>query len=105
MVIEYPVMKSYAWLAAVALAFGCTKPNPKDCADGLCTDPAYPFCDIDGALEGEAKTCIAVSCTPGELEACRGDMSIVCNAVGNDYDLVQCEKGCDPDWKGTAVCK
>jgi hypothetical protein len=74
---------------------GCTRPNPRDCADGLCSDPAFPCCDVDGALEGEAKTCVAVACTAGDFRACRGDTSIVCNATGNDYDLVACELGCD----------
>lgn len=100
---EHEVTRMYARLAALLLVCSCTRPNPRDCADGLCTDPAYPFCDIDGALAGEQKACIAVSCTPNEFEACRGDTSIVCNAVGNDYELVKCEKGCDAE-HGCRAC-
>ncbi|HEU0037289.1 MAG TPA: hypothetical protein VFQ53_42050 [Kofleriaceae bacterium] len=87
------------WRVAVftglALAAGCTKPNPRSCADGICNDPAFPFCDVDGALEGQTNTCIAVTCSPGEFTACRGDQAITCNAVGNDYELIQCERGCE----------
>ena len=59
---------SKAWLVVIALsaaAYGCTKPNPRSCADGLCSDPSRPFCDVDGALEGTAEVCVPVSCTQG----------------------------------------
>ena len=75
---------------------GCTRPNPRSCSDGLCTDQRYPFCDVDGSLEGTPQTCISVSCNPGEFAACRGDLAITCNSTGNDYDLITCELGCDP---------
>lgn len=87
-----------AWVAAIAM--GCTKPNPRSCADDLCTDQAFPFCDTNGALEGEPDTCIAVSCAPSTFEACREDSAITCNAGGNNYDVTICEHGCDP----TAGC-
>lgn len=79
----------------VLVVSGCTRPNPRACSDGLCSDPAFPFCDSDGALEGQPKACIAVSCAPGEVRACRGDLAIVCNDSGNNYDLVACQRGCD----------
>lgn len=80
----------------VATAVGCTKPNPLDCSDGLCSDAEHPFCDVDGSFGGTANTCVAVTCTPNEPAACRGDVSVVCNDAGNNYDLVECERGCDP---------
>ncbi len=83
-------------LVLVSGVSGCTKPNPKSCADGLCTDQSFPFCDLDGTLEGTPETCLAVSCTASEFAACRGDIAITCNASGNDYDLISCELGCDP---------
>lgn len=97
---------NYLWAAALACALlGCEASNPRSCADGSCTDPAYPFCDADGQLEGNEKVCIAVDCTPGEFRACRGDAAITCNAAGGDYDLVQCEKGCDDASGGCRLCE
>ena len=85
----------------VALMVGCsTKPNPKSCLDNHCSDPGLPFCDVDGAIGGEPNTCIAVECTPGEFEACRGDRALTCNTVGDNFDLVDCEFGC-----GDTGCK
>jgi hypothetical protein len=68
--------------ALVLWVSGCTVPNPKACADGICNDQSLPFCDVDGSLGGSPNTCIAVSCSPLEFVACRGDDELVCNAVG-----------------------
>ena len=85
-----------AWLVVI-LASACTKANPAaTCADGTCIDPAFPFCDTDGAVAGEAGTCIAVTCTPGAVSACRGDVALTCNATGDNLDELQCAHGCDP---------
>lgn len=93
------------WIAAfLVTAFACTKPNPQSCADGTCTDPGLPFCDVGGEVEGQANTCIAVSCTPGEFAACRGDREIACNAQGTDYELITCERGCDAGAGGCRLC-
>lgn len=85
------------WIFAVAVV-GCTKPNPLDCSDGLCSEADHPFCDVDGTFGGTANTCVAVTCTPKEPATCRGDVSVVCNDAGNNYDLVSCERGCDPTY-------
>lgn len=37
-----------------------------------------------------------VSCTLGEFAECRGDTELTCNSAGNDYDAIQCARGCDP---------
>jgi hypothetical protein len=87
-------------LLAVVVAAGCTKPNPASCADGHCSDPARPFCDVDGTIGGEANTCISVGCTPNEFVECRQDSALTCNAAGTNYDLLQCEFGC-----GETGCK
>jgi hypothetical protein len=79
-----------------AAGTACTVPNPQSCADGLCTDQAFPFCDEDGAIAGTPQACIAVTCEPGQFTACRADQALVCNSSGNDLDLIQCELGCDP---------
>src|SRR5690242_14638562 len=84
-------------VCAFALA-ACAKPNPAaHCTDsGTCTDPSFPFCDVDGVIGGEPGTCIAVSCTAGQFAMCDGNNAIVCNANGNNYDTKQCEGICDP---------
>lgn len=90
-------MRGARWaIVAVALLSACTKHNPRACANGLCTDPGYPFCDVDGSFSGTPDTCIAVNCTPMEFKACRGNDSITCNATGDNYDITQCEGTCDP---------
>lgn len=91
-------------MGMVAALVGCTKPNPRSCADGSCSDPGFPFCDADGSLEGQPNICIAVDCTPNEVVACRGDDAVRCNATGNNYDLVQCQLGCDLSAGGCQSC-
>jgi hypothetical protein len=87
------------------LLSACTKRNPHVCADGLCTDPSYPFCDVDGTLGGEPKECIAVACTPGEFEACQADDELRCNTSGNNYDQARCELGCSAATNGCKLCE
>lgn len=87
----------------LAGSFGCTKPNPRSCLDGTCTDPAFPFCDLNGEIDGSADTCIAVACEPNTFAACRGDLAITCNATGTDFDLIACERGCE-EGTGCRLC-
>ncbi|MBX3156197.1 MAG: hypothetical protein KF773_09380 [Deltaproteobacteria bacterium] len=90
---------------AIAQA-GCdsTRRNPEYCGgDGVCIDPALPFCDVDGS-RGPAHTedtCIAISCTPGEFVACRGAETLSCNSTGDNLNVETCEKGCTV---GSASC-
>ncbi|MGN6110451.1 MAG: hypothetical protein ACTHU0_35435 [Kofleriaceae bacterium] len=91
-------------LFGVVVASGCSKErNPRACLDGICPDLAYPFCDIDGSLEGSPKTCIAVDCEPQSLVACRGDEELRCNADGTNYSIFQCSRGCE-DASGCRLC-
>lgn len=93
-------------LGGVLVAVACTKQNPAArCSTGTCIDPAYPFCDVDGALSGSAGSCISVSCTPGDFKACRGDVALTCNAMGDNYDELQCQMGCTPEAKGCKLCQ
>ncbi|MBX3156196.1 MAG: hypothetical protein KF773_09375 [Deltaproteobacteria bacterium] len=85
---------------------GCdsTRPNPEYCGgDGVCIDPALPFCDVDGSRgpNHTEDTCIAVSCTPGEFIACRGAETLSCNSTGDNLNVETCEKGCTV---GSASC-
>ncbi len=82
-------------LVVIVAVVGCgSTPNPLSCLDGSCTDPQYPYCDVEGFFE-EPGTCIAVTCTAGEFKGCRDDRAITCNATGNNFDLVDCPNGCD----------
>ncbi len=90
------------WASSLVLIAACGFPrpadvaDPKSCIDGICTDPNYPFCDEGGEISGAAKTCVAVSCAPGEFAACRGDVELSCNSAGTTYDALQCALGCAP---------
>jgi hypothetical protein len=90
------------WIVSLLLITACGFPRPADvldprsCAEGVCTDPAYPFCDEGGEITGAARTCVAVSCAPGDFAACRGGTELSCNSTGTTYDSLQCARGCDP---------
>jgi hypothetical protein len=45
-------------LAAGAAA--CTERNARYCGDGVCIDPAFPFCDADGRFGDLRQQCVAV---------------------------------------------
>ncbi|HEY5921082.1 MAG TPA: hypothetical protein VIV11_05395, partial [Kofleriaceae bacterium] len=80
---------------ALVLLVSCTKPNEaKQCMDGTCTTPDFPFCDETGFVSDEPGTCIAVTCTADAFGECRGDAEVRCNDEGTNYDVVQCERGC-----------
>jgi Tol biopolymer transport system component len=98
MVNEHRPMRSVV-LGLVGV-MACTRPNPQSCADGLCSDPELPFCDIDGALEGSPNTCVAVDCTAREFIACRGDDALICNATGTNIDVKECEERCEDAARG-----
>lgn len=98
------------WLLALGL-ISCTRPNPLACSDGACSDPAAPFCDLNGEIAGTPKTCIAATCVPGAFAACRDDQTaIVCNSEGNNFALVHCalscagEHGCQTCTPDRATC-
>jgi hypothetical protein len=90
----------------VAFVLGsCTERNKKFCGDdGVCADPAFPFCDVGGEVGGTPDTCIAVQCQPGAVEACREDSAITCNGAGGDFDLIPCAHGCDNALGGCLQC-
>jgi hypothetical protein len=83
------------FLVVSFLVVGCTKANPSaTCGDGTCTDPGFPYCDVDGSVGGVPGDCVAVSCTPGEIKECHGDMAFTCSSTGNGYELQPCDLGC-----------
>lgn len=84
---------------ALCAVVACTKENPaaKCSANGTCTDPAYPFCDVDGSVAGHPGACISVTCTAGQFKSCAdGSDALVCDATGSTYTHAPCVNGCDP---------
>jgi len=48
------------FLSALVALTSCTKPNPAFCHGHYeCTDPAAPYCDLDGTVGGKANACVA----------------------------------------------
>lgn len=82
----------------------CTRPNPRSCLDGSCSDNQYPFCDVDGSVAGKPGECIAIECMSGAFELCRDDMAITCNTTGSNFDLIQCPLGCTEMAEGCREC-
>jgi hypothetical protein len=92
-------------LLVVLVAVGCTKSNPAaHCQNGTCTDPNFPFCDVNGVVGGEPGACIAATCTAGQFTECRDNAEVRCNATGDNYEVVQCERGCDAAADGCRLC-
>ena len=98
------IYRYFIFVAVTGMVTACTVPNPLNCADGSCSDPTYPFCDVDGRLQGAPLTCIAVVCTPQEFAECRGDDAVICNSSGANYEIAKCENGCDAASQGCRRC-
>lgn len=81
------------WAFVFALV-GCTKPNPRSCLDGVCDDPRFPFCDVNGDIGGSPGTCIEGRCEPNVIAGCQDDDLVQCNANGTNFDTSTCEFGC-----------
>jgi len=87
------------------LGAGCTTKNPYFCEDGVCIDPARPFCDIDGSVAGDPGVCLAVTCAPEMPSACQGESSVTCNATGTNFDVTPCNHGCNDQTFVCNVCE
>ena len=85
-----------AWTLALLLG-ACTKPNPRSCLDGVCDDPRYPFCDVNGDIGGTPDTCIEGRCEPNAVAGCQADDLVRCNANGTNFETARCEFGCQGD--------
>jgi hypothetical protein len=122
-------MRTAPLLLLAALVAACIKPIPVPCVDardcddtagGACVassgaawcayaDPACPGSqqryapDVGDALAG---TCVpAVSCEPGDFQACTGDQLTRCNATGTAAETVLCELGCSESLGGCHLCE
>ena len=92
-------------VAVVLVVMGCTQRNPRACLDGICPDPAFPYCDFDGSLEGAKQTCVAVECTAGDFIGCKGAEELRCNQAGTNYKTTSCELGCSEASGGCRMCE
>lgn len=91
-----------------ALVGGCTKHVNQCTSDSDCTDPAYPFCDVNGEFpaSGGTKNICTVTptncpvdrcgCTPGAT-TCGSDTLLTCNADGKSQTMTSCALGCATD--------
>lgn len=96
---------SFQLVALVLVCVGCTKQNPLDCSDGTCSDPAHPYCDKDGTVDGAPNTCIKPACsTPNEFVQCTGSAAVSCNATDDGYNIMQCPMGCSDAAHGCNMC-
>lgn len=96
-------------LVLVALVGGCTKRVNQCTSDSDCTDPAYPFCDLNGefpASGGMKDVCTVTpancpvdrcGCTPGAVLSCSADQATVCGADGKSSATTACALGCASD--------
>jgi hypothetical protein len=98
---EHPCMRVLVGVLLFCVACSTT-PNPASCLDHHCSDPNRPFCDVDGSIGGDPNTCIAVECDPNAFKECREDRALTCNATGDNFDLLDCEFGCDAN--GCIAC-
>ena len=92
-------------LVLVALVGGCTKHVNQCTSDSDCTDPAYPFCDLNGefpASGGMKDVCTVTpancpvdrcGCTPGAV-TCSADQLLTCNPDGKSQTMTACALGC-----------
>jgi hypothetical protein len=93
------MMTSRFWIVlAITFAACATKQNPAaTCTDnGMCSDPAFPYCDVDGSVAGQPGACIAVQCAASSFGTCDGSNALFCDATGEGYEPMPCANGCDP---------
>jgi hypothetical protein len=94
-----------AFVVVLMAASGCTKRTNYCGSDADCTDPAYPFCDVDGQYapsNGDANTCTIIppdcpvdrcGCSPG-VAMCGSGALQTCNADGMSVAMETCALGC-----------
>lgn len=120
---DHPCRPLVLALAISALS-ACAHKNPLYCdnAGSPCTDPAKPFCDVEGeheASEGIGHTCIPDPftaapdagppggrlCDPDAFVQCADDATaLYCNADGSAYVTTACDVECDAD-RGGCFCE
>ena len=92
---------------ALVLLSACTKKVDQCTSNTDCTDPAFPFCDVDGSFPasgGDKNVCTIMpadcpidvcGCTAGSA-TCGSDGTLaVCNADGMSVTTTMCSTGCE----------
>jgi hypothetical protein len=104
----------YKLAVVLVLVVGCTKKADQCTSNADCTDPAYPFCDVNGefAPSGSAKNVCTIvppdcpvsqcGCEPGAVTCGSDNMLDTCNSDGMSVTSTACGLGCEAS--GTA-CK
>lgn len=103
------LMVRVASLAMVLSAFSACTERVNVCnSDSECTDPAYPFCDVNGEYAESGHVAMSCSITPAScpiercgcvpgLVTCSGDELTTCNADGKGETVQSCALGCGSD--------
>lgn len=104
----------YKLAVVLVLVVGCTKKADQCTSNADCSDPAYPFCDVNGAFpaSGGSKNVCTITptdcpvetcgCTAGSA-TCGSDGTLaVCNADGMSVTTTSCALGCELP---AATCK
>ncbi len=98
-------MKLTTALAVSVVWFSCTKKADQCDSSSDCTDPAYPFCDVNGQYApsgGNKNVCTIIppdcpadvcGCMPGAT-TCASDQLTTCNADGMSTSTSTCALGC-----------
>jgi hypothetical protein len=99
----------WALLAVAMASAACTTKQQNTCkSDSDCTNPAYPFCDVNGefaASGGEKNVCTIVppdcpvercGCSPGAT-TCAGEVLTTCDVGGMSVTTSSCALGCSAD--------
>jgi hypothetical protein len=89
----------------VSALAGCTERVNVCHSDSDCTNPAFPFCDVNGEYDESGHVANSCSiepancpvercgCTPGQ-STCSGETLTTCNSDGHDVTTETCSLGC-----------
>jgi alpha-tubulin suppressor-like RCC1 family protein len=79
-------MRAVALVAVLSIAAACKYKVARYCDEQTpCDDPAFPFCDFDGALEGVERQCVANPVDGGGGDAREEGFRVVQMAAGRDH--------------------
>src|SRR6185312_15057638 len=93
------------WGVVASASLSCTKHADGCQSNADCTDPAYPFCDVNGAYapsNGATNICTITppdcpadvcGCAPGAA-TCGSNQLTTCNADGMSTTTTTCLLGC-----------
>jgi hypothetical protein len=95
-------------VVVVSALAGCTERVNLCHSDSECTNPAFPFCDVNGEYDESGHVANSCSiepancpvercgCSPGTV-SCEADQLVTCNGDGKDVTKETCALGCAPE--------